>query len=203
MALLSVLNGNAAAQDTNAPYTLAEYIKAGGATFTEYVDYLHAWQDTYGNVENNFVKDYVKVRLVEMLRSITLTYSSYEEQHYLANIDWNDDAEIKSLIPFYACKVVDICKFYRNKRQEIRDIPRRNSFNGGKKSIEEIVYQKIVDYAFDNRNVIPQYQEIRKDLTVSVERYIDTYSEYFDIPRDENLQDTERFNFSMLTANMN
>lgn len=203
MAFLSVLTDNPSAGDNDAPYTLAEYVKAGGGSFTEYVDYLHEWQDTFGNVENMLAKDFVKERLIEMLRSITLTYSSYEEQHYIANIDWTNDLEIKSLIPFYSRKIVDVCKFYRNKRQEIRDIPRKNSFNGGKKSIEEIVYQKIVDYVFDNKNVIPQYQQIRNDLTISIEQYIDTYSEYFDIPRDENLQDINRVDFDMLTANMN
>lgn len=203
MALQSTVNGISTASDQNQPFTLAEYIKAGGAGFNDYVDYLHEWQNKFGTIDQRFTKDYVKERIIQMLRSITLTYSSYEEQHYLSRLDWTDDEAVKSLIPFYAAKIVDICKFYRRKREEIRDLPRRNSYTGGKKSIEQIVYDKIIDYTFNTKNVVPQYQEIRKSLNVSIERYIDTYAEYFDIPRDEALQDDNRKDFEMLGANMN
>ena len=77
----------------------------------------------------------------------------------------------------------------------------RNSIKGSTKSIQEIVYQKILDFIFSNKNIVPSYKNIKRDLLVTVENYVDTYSEYFDIPRTYEFTDETRRD--MLTANMN
>ena len=45
---------------------------------------------------------------------------------------------------------------------------------------------------FSDRNILPSYQHIKRDLVVSVENYIDTYSDYFDIPREEKVDTDSR-----------
>ena len=54
---------------------------------------------------------------------------------------------------------------------------------------------------FSDRNIVPSYVDIKRDLLVSVENYVDVYSEYFDIPRDRRFTDKTRA--EMLTANIN
>lgn len=193
------------------PLTFIEFLKqrgysddADGKLFVEYKEYLHEWVDDQRAVltEDRF-NERVEQYLVETLKTITLSYSSYEEQHMLANIDWRDTKELKQLVPFYSRKILEICKFYRTKREGIRAIAYRNSFKGSTKSLEEIVYQKIFDWLFDSRNIMPSIKEIRRDFGVSIEQFVDTYAEYFNIPRDKKLQDTTRADSDMITANMN
>lgn len=193
------------------PLTFIEFLKqrgysedSDGKLFVEYKEYLHEWVDDQRAVltEDRF-NERVEQYLVETLKTITLSYSSYEEQHMLANIDWKDTKELKQLVPFYSRKILEICKFYRTKREGIRAIAYRNSFKGSTKSLEEIVYQKIFDWLFDSRNIMPSIKEIRRDFGVSIEQFVDTYAEYFNIPRDKRLQDTTRADSEMITANMN
>jgi hypothetical protein len=54
---------------------------------------------------------------------------------------------------------------------------------------------------FSDRNIVPSYVDIKRDLLISVENYVDVYSEYFDIPRDRRFTDKTRA--EMLTANIN
>ena len=64
-----------------------------------------------------------------------------------------------------------------------------------------MIYEKVFDYLFSDRNIVPSYVNIKRDLLVSVENYVDIYSEYFDIPRQKEFTDKTRAN--MLSANMN
>jgi hypothetical protein len=54
---------------------------------------------------------------------------------------------------------------------------------------------------FSDRNIVPSYVDIKRDLLISVENYVDVYSEYFDIPRDRRFTDKTRA--EMLTASIN
>jgi hypothetical protein len=63
-------------------------------------------------------------------------------------------------------------------------IVKKNVQKGTLKSIQEIIYEKIFDYLFSDRNIVASYENIKRDLVVSVENYVDTYSDYFDIPRE-------------------
>lgn len=53
---------------------------------------------------------------------------------------------------------------------------------------------------FENSLECPTYKQLKRDLAVSVETFVDTCPDYFDIPRDERLQDKGR---SALSVNMN
>lgn len=123
----------------------------------------------------------------------------------MANIKLDNENldSVKAVVPIFSKRILDICNFYRKKRQGVRGIIRRNSFKGSVQSIEEVVYNKIVDWVFSNKNIPIAYKEIRNNLNVSIENFVDTYSEYFDIPRDKEVQDKVRYNYDMLTSNMN
>jgi hypothetical protein len=108
---------------------------------------------------------------------------------------------LKALIAIYSRKIRQITEFYRKKRNESVLIVNRNSFKGAARSIQEIIYEKVFDYLFSDRNIVPSYVDIKRDLLISVENYVDVYSEYFDIPRDRRFTDKTRA--EMLTANIN
>lgn len=205
--LYSLINGYDDAKDRNRVFTFIEFIKEFGLDNSSdillslYREYLTTWATI--KKRNDFLddKEYVKEALTDTLKSITLSYSSYEEQDFLANIDWENELHKKAIIPFFAEKIHSICKFYRNKRHEITHIVDKNKFKGTRKSIEELIYEKIIDFYFDRKNLTPQMEELQRNLNITLEEYIDIYSEYFDIPRNKKCTDKTRN--ALLSANIN
>ena len=205
--LYSIINGYDDAKDRNRVFTFIEFIKEFGyenssdIMLNEYRTYLTTWANI--KKRNDFLddKEYVKTALTDTLKTITLSYSSYEEQDFLANINWENDLHKKALIPFFAEKIRLICDFYKNKRHELTHIVDKNKFKGTRKSIEEVIYEKIIDFYFDRKNLTPQMEELQRNLTITLEEYVDIYSEYFDIPRNKKCNDKSRK--LMLQANLN
>lgn len=205
--LYSLINGYNDAKDRNKVFTFIEFIKEFGydnssdVILTFYRSYLTKWANIKKRKDYLDDKEFVKDALTDTLKSITLSYSSYEEQDFLANLDWENDYHKKAIIPFFAEKIKHICDFYRNKRQEVSLIVDKNKFKGTRKSIEEIIYEKIIDFYFGNRNQTPQIVELQENLNITLEEYVDTYSEYFNIPRNKPCTNASRK--AMLDANLN
>lgn len=205
--LYSIINGYDDAKDCDRVLTFIEFIKEYGydnssdIILTLYRSYLIQWANTKKRKDYLDDNEYVKDALTDTLKTITLSYSSYEEQDFLANIDWENDMHKRAIIPYFARKIKDICDFYRKKRQEVSLIVDKNKFKGTRKAIEEVIYEKIIDFYFENRNQIPQVVELQQNLTISLEEYIDIYSEYFDVPRQRECTDETRK--QMLEANIN
>lgn len=205
--LYSIINGKGDAKDRERSFTFIEFIKEFGydnsssSFLTDYKAYLSAWANTAQESKNISDKEFVRRSLTDTLKSIVLTYSSYEEQDFLANINWNDPMHQKAIIPFFAEKIKSICNFYKNKRQETHLIINKNAFKGSRTSLEQIIYDKILDFYFENKNLKPQISHLQNNLTISIEEYVDIYSEYFDIPRHKKCTDESRA--ELLEANIN
>jgi hypothetical protein len=203
----SIINGFDFAKDKDKVFTYIEFVKMFGfehnsETFiTFYKDYVTQWAAIKKAEITLSDEEFVLTKMIEILKSITLDYSSYEEQDFIANIDLTNKDHLKALIAIYSRKIRQITEFYRKKRNESVLIVNRNSFKGAAKSIQEVIYEKVFDYLFSDRNIVPSYVNIKRDLLISVENYVDVYSEYFDIPRNRQFSDKTRA--EMLTANMN
>lgn len=209
--LHSIINDSLNAKDNNRAFTFIEFIKefgydnSPGLFLSEYKEYLTQWNNKKNTTSLITDKEFVKASLINTLKSIVITYSSYEEQDFIANIDWKNEEHRKAIIPFFAEKIKLLCDFYKTKRQEAPTIINKNKFRGSRASIEQIIYDKILDFYFENRNLSYQNSEIKKhlqnNLSISVEQYVDIYSDYFDIPRDKKCNDKTRAKF--LSANIN
>lgn len=205
--LYSIINNKVDAKDKDRAFTFIEFIKEFGfdnssASFiNDYKKYLSSWNNLKQNVQNLSDKEFIRESLIDTLKSIIITYSSYEEQDFLANIDWNNEKHKKAIIPFFAEKIKNICDFYKGKRQETHLIINKNNFKGSKNSLEQIIYDKIIDFYFENKNLKPQIAQLQNELTISIEQYADIYSEYFDIPRHRSCTDESRAAF--IEANIN
>lgn len=203
----SIINGYDFAKDKERVFTYIEFVKMFGYEnntdnfITIYKEYVTRWANTKNEEIILSDEDFVMGKMIEILKSITLDYSSYEEQDFISHIDLTNKDHIKALIAIYSRKIRQITEFYRKKRNESVLIVNRNSFKGSAKSIQEIIYEKVFDYLFSDRNIVPSYVNIKRDLLISVENYVDIYSEYFDIPRERKFTDKTRA--EMLSANMN
>ncbi|MBQ7820525.1 MAG: hypothetical protein IJ341_12625 [Bacteroidales bacterium] len=209
--LYSAINNRLDAKDNKRAFTFIEFIKEFGydnspsSFLNEYKTYLSLWNNKKGQASTLSDKEFIQASLIDTLKSIILTYSSYEEQDFIANIDWDNEMHRKAIIPFFAEKIKNLCDFYKAKREEAPIIVNKNKFKGSRKSIEQIIYDKIIDFYFENRNLSVQAAEIKKNLqnnlSISIEQYIDIYSDYFDIPRDKECNDKTRAKF--ISANIN
>lgn len=205
--IYSIINGFPLADDKDRVFTYIEFIKMFGYNndtnifITYYKEYVTRWAQTKQSEITVTDDEFVFAKLVDILKSVTLDYSSYEEQDFIAHINLYNKAHLKALSALYSRKIREITEFYRKKRNESVLVVNRNSIKGSTKSIQEIIYNKVFDFIFSNRNIVPSYKNIKRDLLVTVEQYVDTYSEYFDIPR--NYEFTDETRREMLTANMN
>lgn len=203
----SIINGKITAKDKERVFTYIEFVKMFGYendanTFiTFYKEYVTRWASIKKASITLSDSDFIMSKMIDVLKSITLDYSSYEEQDFIAHIDLTNKSHLKALSALYSRKIREITEFYRKKRNESVMIIRRNSMKGSTKSIQQIIYEKVFDFVFSNRNILPSYKNIKRDLLVSVENYVDTYSQYFDIPRQKEFTDKSRA--EMLSANIN
>ena len=203
----SIINGYSNANDKDRVFTYIEFVKMFGydndtnVFISAYKDYVTQWSIIKKESITLSDQEFVMSKMVEILKSITLDYSSYEEQDFIAHVDLNNKSHLKGLSALYSRKIREITEFYRKKRNEAVLVVNRNSMKGSVKSIEEIIYEKVFDFIFSNRNIVPSYKNIKRDLLISIENYVDTYSEYFDIPRQKKFTDKSRA--EMLSANIN
>lgn len=197
--LYSIINRYNNAKDKDRAFTFIEFIKEFGydnspnSFLNDYKDYLSAWSKVKKDnsiSENEFIKN----SFINILKSIILDYSSYEEQDFLANLDWSNPEYRKAVLPFFAEKIKSICDMFKKKRAEAPYIINKHQFKGSRKSLEQIIYNKILDYYFNNRNLNSDdnIKELKENLSISIEQYIDIYSDYFDVPRYYNYSAAER-----------
>ena len=205
--IYSIINDRHDAKDFERAFTFIEFIKEFGydnstsSFINDYKTYLSLWANKKESEKGKTDVEFIRENLIDTLKSIVLTYSSYEEQDFIANIDWENEMHRKAIVPFFAEKIKSICDFYKSKRQEAHLIINKNKFKGSKISLEQIIYDKIIDFYFENKNLKPQIANLQNDLSITIEQYVDIYSDYFDIPRDRKPSEKSRQKF--ITANMN
>lgn len=196
--IYSIINGYANAKDNERVFTFIEFVKQFGYDndtdifINAYKDYVIQWSIVKKDSINISTEDFVITRLIDVLKSITLDYSSYEEQDFIGHIDFTNKEHLKGLCALYSRKIKQIAEYYRTKRNETAQIVNKNAIKGTIKSIQEIIYEKIFDFVFSNRNIVPSFNNLKRDLIVSVENYVDTYSDYFDIPREQKVDEDSR-----------
>ena len=185
--LYSIINNKSDAKDRDKAFTFIEFIKEFGYDnsseyfLSDYKQYLIQWANTANTSLNSSEEEFIQHHLKETLKSIIVTYSSYEEQDLIANSNWEDEHYKKAIIPFFAKKIKELCDFYKNKRENIPFIINKNSIKGSKNSLEQLNYDKIIDFCFSNKNLRPQISNLKRDLHISIEQYVDIYSDEFEI----------------------
>lgn len=205
--LYSIINGKRDAKDFSRVFTFIEFIKEYGydnsvsSFLNDYKEYIILWNKVKKDETVLNDKELIQQALTDTLKSIILTYSSYEEQDFISNIDWDNELHKKAIIPFFAEKIKHICDFYKAKRNNAHLVVNKNKFKGSRTSIEQIIYDKIVDFYLNNRNLSVQVDQLQHDLLISIEEYVDIYSDYFDIPRESKVSDEARKDF--IEANIN
>lgn len=126
--------------DRERPLTFVEFSRLlPEGDFIVFQQYLAKWNETRVDMAAVDTEEFVHGQLLELMKSITLNYSSYEEQYALSKMDWEDPEAVRDAIPFYAAKILEIARYYRGRRREARQAVRRRGQRGTRRSIEQIV----------------------------------------------------------------
>jgi len=191
----SVLSNNAdmsSALDIYSPFSFFNFLKQGNNALSPqefndaYLTYLKNWylfKDGVSETNDTNIRD----RYIDLLKEITLNYTTQSEKRFLSNIDYSDPTDLDVTIPFFSRKIVEICNFYKSKRDDLKFKIQKNKIKGNNLSIDTAIYQSIVDYLILNDNDDNFYNlnvslsAVTTNLKIEVEELFDYYVNYYDV----------------------
>lgn len=197
----SIINPNIESYDyldAQSPFSFFDYLKY---TKTEgspqqindlYLDYLREWNVVKGTL--TIVNETIKDRYVELIKEITLKYTTSDEKRFLSNIDFNDPLDLDIILPFYSKKINEVCNFYAQKRENIKHKVEKNKIKGTPTSLERALFETITDVVFSDALEIGLYQKnidysvLLKNLNIETEELYDLYSSYLDNDPNESYE---------------
>lgn len=182
--------------DTLNPYTFVEFSAkyrnlTPSTAYSDYKDYITKWSNikkSLGEVKDT--KKLIANETINLLKIVIVSFATYEEQQFIANLDWTGStasakAAILASLPLFAKRIKEIAEFYKSKRTEATFTIERNKIKGTSRSIEKLIFDKVVQYIFNNadNSIIPNVQKL---LNISIDNFVDVYSNYFDIDRTKS-----------------
>lgn len=199
----SIINPSVAKEDYldyNSAFSFFDYLKYTKSNLSPndinvlYVDYIRQWNIIKQNNINQ-INDTIKQRYVDLLKEITLKYSSFEEKRFLSNIDFDDENDLDIVLPFYSKKISEICNFYSDKREKIKYKIQKNKIKGSENSIENAIYETITNILFSDSIEVGIYQknvnqdDLLTNLDIEIEELYDLYTNYLDNDPDKSYDD--------------
>lgn len=180
-------------KDTLNPYSFIEFSSkyknlSPNTAYADYKEYITKWAEVKKSIgETKDTKKLIANETINLLKIIIISFATYEEQQFIANLDWTGStasakAAILAALPLFSKRIKEIAEFYKAKRTEATFTIERNKIKGTAKSIEKLIFDKVIQYIFNNADntVIPNVQKL---LNVSIDNFVDVYSNYFDIDR--------------------
>ncbi len=161
-----------------------------------YVEYLRLWGE-YKNNTKIQINQTIQERYLELIKEITLKYTTLEEKRFLTNIDYLNELELDIILPFYSKKIVEICNIYSEKREKLKFKLEKNKKKGTFSSVEESIYETITDVLITDELEVTNYQklvnqeDLLNDLNIEIEELYDIYTSYLDNNPTKTYEDYE------------
>lgn len=182
--------------DSEEPMSFLTFIKTITVDFDPeaiqkyYLEYIKRWNKLKRTEPENDERE-IKNRYKEFIKDIALNYTTLEERKFLRNIDYDDPYDLEIITSFYSKKLLEICDYYKNKREDVKlDINRkksRGSVFGTERNITELVLDHLSNV--ENKDFYYSTDEIRKNIKIELEELYDEYPLYFNQKPDENVFD--------------
>ena len=210
--------GSLTGDNTN-PFTYFEWLEHQSASsgidrsdaFGQYNVYLQEWFDAKkikGDEQNSV---YVKALYIDLLKQITLDYTTPEEKKFLTNIDFNNAEDLDIAVPFFAKKLKEIAIYFTKKREEVKFSKVTASIRGSKAGTEQTIYRNIVDIIQTDADIQTQLktlniaqEDVLTHLKIDIDELFDTEQKYFDIPIEslaDNYADSNTSRSTYFTTN--
>lgn len=158
-----------------------------------YINYIKLWNNKKNILDSN-INQSIQERYIELIREISLKYTTLDEKRFLSNIDFEDINDLDIVLPFYSNKIKEICNFYIEKRQNLKFKVEKNKTKGTSSSLEKIIFETITDVVFSDVMDIGLYQasinqqDLFDDLNIEIEELYDFYTSYFDNDSKESYE---------------
>lgn len=177
--------------DYNQPFSFFDFLKYTNANVSPlqyndlYIEYIKGWNVVKKSTQTQ-IDESIRDRYVELLKEITLKYSTTEEKRFLSNIDFNDPLDLDIIIPFYSKKLREICNFYSEKREKLKFKIEKNKIKGTPTSVEKSIIETVTDTLFSDSIEVGLYQKIVNqsdllaNLDIEIEELYDMYTNYLD-----------------------
>ena len=177
--------------DNDAPFSFFEYLKqisdkVSPINFNNlYIQYIETWSQIK-NYNKNFTENEIRNRYVQLLKDLTLKYTTADEKRFLVNIDYEDEFDLDIVIPFYSKKIIEICDYFCKKRESIKYKTERNKNKGSNNSINRAIFDTITDVIFSDvlevgvKQSYISVDDLYKDLDIEIEELYDLYTNYLD-----------------------
>lgn len=197
--------------DFASPYTLIDWLKNLKISSTDtsnyiifYNRYLNEWYDVINKQKNNRVS-FVRSQYINLLKEISLKYTTPDERRFLANLNFDDDHSLDVAIPFFSKKIKKICQYYSKNRDTLTTGVIRANLRGSNYGIETIIKKSIINILQKNEFEpigvsLPALSSVIPDFHVQIEDTYDPQQNYFDIVPNSNytkynVTDPERIKF--------
>ena len=124
---------------------------------------------------------------IDLIREITLNYSSHEEKRFLSQIDYTNKKELDIVVPYFVNKLKNITQYIAKKRAQVKFTKLKHSYKGSEggvqRAIKDVIVSKIDSSHFREQYPtakIPALSSIVDRVVVDIEPLYDTYQYYYD-----------------------
>ena len=181
----SIVNDSENPADNLSPYSFLAFIQYQDFKLIDvnqqlkvYQKYINTWASKK-NLKKSEERLIVRDSYINLLREISLNFSTEEEKRFILNADFTNDSDLDIIIPFFIQKLKQISFYYNSKRQEVKNSIIRYNLKGSDFGIETIVKKIIFEYIENNLDT-------RK-------RELSSFYNNFDVSVTELYGDSENF----------
>jgi hypothetical protein len=192
--------------DKSQPFTYYDFLKNTRGINTaldynnKYLEYLKDWYRIKGET-TEATQQLIANQYINLLRDVSLNYTTNEEKRFLQNIDFNSKEDLEIVIPFYSRKLKEIILHIRDKREDVKYVVDNNSIKGSNKSLEKAIFETITQTILNDSTYNISLSAIAADMEIEIEEFVDTYSKYFNVLPEPVREPESREKF--YTANSN
>lgn len=155
--------------------------------FNQYKLYVNQWYISKNDTTASNA-DTVAAMYRELIKDITINYSTPDEKRFLSNINYNDPKELDIIVPYYATKIKQITQYIVRQRHDAKFAKVKYSLKGSEFGIVALIKNKILSSLHDVDFTgqfptarIPSVTQTAKDICIEIESLYDTYQGYYDI----------------------
>jgi hypothetical protein len=132
------------------PFTFTEWVVRTQSTETDsayllnqYKFYLLSWHKAK-KIDKKEVNDFVRSSFINLLKEIVLSYSTLEERRFITNIDFTNDLDLYSVLPFFVSKIKTICNYYSILRENVKFKKYENNLKGSEGGVLTVITNEII-----------------------------------------------------------
>lgn len=143
-----------------------------------YLEYVNEWyDDTFDSTTTSESKENDYLSFLLTLKLITTDDDILE---YIDNLNYSNDSELKTAIPYFAMNLRDIAKYISIRRSRAKTVNKNYGYLGSNAGLKFDIYRTLLDAYVSNSSLdSDDLLELIKDTSIEIEELYDD-NEYMD-----------------------